>query len=195
MGKTLKLMWLAALAAAGLAAGTAPATAADFITDQIDLTVPGGEVFGGLTDDGEFSLIFNFIAPIAYSGVRIEISSTAFGGDGVFGDIDFDDFLTRFDGVILTVSNDGSPDFDLSTAFIDLPELTAGPHQLVVAGRSVGFGLFTGTVILPISPVPEPATWATLLLGFAAIGIGLRAATDRRRPAIGAAHPGQASGR
>jgi hypothetical protein len=34
-------------------------------------------------------------------------------------------------------------------------------------------------VVTPVSPVPEPSTWITMLLGFAAVGLGLR----RRRAA------------
>lgn len=176
MWKKCGLQWLAALVTLGTVAMAAPAAAADFITDDIDLTFPGDETFSGLADDGIFALTFSFVAPMTYAdGVRIEISTTAFGGDGSFGDIDFDDAKTVFDGLALTISNDAGPDFNRSTAFIDLPQLKAGTHELIVAGQSVGFGLFSGTILFPaVSVVPEPAAWGMLLIGFAAIGIAVR---------------------
>ncbi len=37
---------------------------------------------------------------------------------------------------------------------------------------------------LPTPAIPEPATWAMLLLGFAAVGSGLRRSSPRRRSAV-----------
>ncbi|MGN6590992.1 MAG: PEPxxWA-CTERM sorting domain-containing protein, partial [Sphingomicrobium sp.] len=41
-------------------------------------------------------------------------------------------------------------------------------------------GDITGTASFDVAPVPEPATWAMMLLGFAGIGVSLR----RRRPGL-----------
>jgi len=168
--------WLAALAAAGMAlAAAAPARAMDFITDPIDLSLPGDEAFGGIVDDGPFVLVFNFVAPQDYpGGLAIEILSTAFGGDGATGDVDFD-ALTMLDGKPFTISNDAGPGFDQSVARIDLASLGAVPHQLVVSGTSVDFGLFSGNFLFP-AEVPEPATWVQLIAGLFLLGAGLRSA-------------------
>jgi hypothetical protein len=42
-------------------------------------------------------------------------------------------------------------------------------------------GSFAGTVTILTAAVPEPATWAMMLLGFGAIGLSMR---KRRRPVL-----------
>ena len=57
-----------------------------------------------------------------------------------------------------------------------------GDHILYVNGSLVngpGNASYSGT--LNIAPVPEPATWALMLLGFGGIGMAMR---RRRRPAL-----------
>ena len=181
MHKHKRSNWRAVLAACGMALIAAPAAASDFITDPIDLSTPGDEAFGGIVDDGPFVLVFDFVAPATYAtGLAIEISSTAFGGDGAIGDIDFDG-LTMLDGVAFTTTNDPGPNFDQSLSRIDLATLGAGPHRLVVSGSSVGFGLFSGNFLFP-ADVPEPSTWAQLIAGLFALGASLRARRAQRAP-------------
>jgi len=59
--------------------------------------------------------------------------------------------------------------------------LGAGPHTLYVSGNVVGTshnGSYVGN--LNVTAVPEPATWAMMLIGFGAIGWQLR----RRRSQV-----------
>jgi len=83
----------------------------------------------------------------------------------------------------------GAPLFNPTTFTAGAPE-TIATGDLTIADASAGYGpdpAFTGTVdITPQSAtVPEPATWAMILAGFAALGSALRA--TRRNPALGRA--------
>ena len=56
---------------------------------------------------------------------------------------------------------------------LDTTFIAAGQYTLTINGNNNGTGVLAGTVT--ISPaVPEPATWAMMLLGFGAIGWHLR---------------------
>ena len=57
--------------------------------------------------------------------------------------------------------------------------LGAGTYTLHLEGTSTGQGAFGGNVAF--TAVPEPATWAMMLLGFGAVGFAMR---RRRRPAL-----------
>jgi hypothetical protein len=75
------------------------------------------------------------------------------------------------------VFNDGtSENFALTPAV----QLAAGTFNLAITGVNRGNGSLGGTVtIRDVGAVPEPATWAMMLLGFGAIGVGFR--RSRRR--------------
>ena len=59
--------------------------------------------------------------------------------------------------------------------------LGVGDHNITLTGNLIGAiaGSYSGT--LNVQPVPEPATWAMMLLGFAGIGMTIR---RRRQPAL-----------
>ena len=59
--------------------------------------------------------------------------------------------------------------------------LGAGQYNLTFGGNSPNGGAASGSVTFRLSAVPEPATWAMMLLGFGAIGFAMR---RRRRPAL-----------
>jgi PEP-CTERM motif-containing protein len=66
-------------------------------------------------------------------------------------------------------------DPDTETWEIESIFLGAGPHTLYVNGDVVGSshnGSYVGN--LNIAAVPEPATWAMMLIGFGAMGLALR---------------------
>ena len=50
--------------------------------------------------------------------------------------------------------------------------LSAGNYRLTINGTSPNAGSFTGNVF--ITSVPEPGTWALMLLGFGALGMAMR---------------------
>ena len=58
--------------------------------------------------------------------------------------------------------------------------LAPGNHTIIANGTLTGpSGAYSGT--LNIQAVPEPATWAMMLIGFGGIGMALR---RRRQPAL-----------
>ena len=65
-----------------------------------------------------------------------------------------------------------------------LPVLLApGPHTINLIGTLTGnlAASYSGTLNVQVAPVPEPATWAMMLIGFAGVGMAMR---RRRRPAL-----------
>jgi hypothetical protein len=52
--------------------------------------------------------------------------------------------------------------------------LGAGAYELVVNGNNTGTGSLGGTITITDHGVPEPATWAMMVLGFGAVGFALR---------------------
>lgn len=49
-----------------------------------------------------------------------------------------------------------------------------GLQTLLVSGTSGGNGSYSGTLAFEVAAVPEPATWAFMILGFGAIGGAMR---------------------
>jgi hypothetical protein len=64
-----------------------------------------------------------------------------------------------------------------STDFLptDIPITADENNYIVIKGLSRGAGPYGGTVTFTPTPaVPEPATWAMMLFGFAGVGFGMR---------------------
>ncbi|HKP33397.1 MAG TPA: FxDxF family PEP-CTERM protein [Sphingomicrobium sp.] len=61
--------------------------------------------------------------------------------------------------------------------------LGVGSHNITLVGNLIGAnsGSYSGTLNVQTAPVPEPATWAMMLLGFGATGLMIR---RRRRPVL-----------
>lgn len=58
--------------------------------------------------------------------------------------------------------------------------ITAGfLNTLTITGLGRGIGGYSGTLTFIPTPVPEPGTWAMMLMGFGAVGFAMR---RRRRP-------------
>ncbi|MXP28834.1 PEPxxWA-CTERM sorting domain-containing protein [Porphyrobacter algicida] len=168
-----KNLTLAAIVAAGLAA-TAPAQAADFVgninftSGDCAKTCTGG-IFApanmGAFDD-YFTLTFpnngtvaSQVGEISIAG-NVDFTSAWLVGPGAGPDSTVYNFTI----------NNGNP----SQAFL-LPTggALAGSYELHVQGTSGSDGNgYTASVTL--SAVPEPATWALMILGFGAIGFSMR---------------------
>jgi hypothetical protein len=109
------------------------------------------------------------------------LTTTNFGVNDGPTDVDFD-----IDGVFVTdgtntwnllpdVDNDDfNEDFALLGQF-----LTAGTYTLHVTGERGAASSFGGSI--SFGAIPEPATWAMMLLGFGAVGFAMR---RRRQPAL-----------
>ena len=61
--------------------------------------------------------------------------------------------------------------------YANLIGIEPGSYAILTANRGFIVGNFT------IAQVPEPATWAMMLIGFGAVGFSLRFRRDRRAPA------------
>jgi len=122
-----------------------------------------------------FTTVFGFTLNFDVVG-NSQVSSKFFANT----DIDFSSIL--LDGYAFTMT---SSDVTTGTEVWELllpVSLLAGSHQITVNGNVMGTqkaGSYVGN--LNISPVPEPATWAMMLLGFGAVGFAMR---RRRRPAL-----------
>lgn len=63
-----------------------------------------------------------------------------------------------------------------------VPFTGAGDYRVSFGGSAPANGAaVTGNLTFQLVPVPEPATWALMLLGFAGIGVAMR---RRRRPVL-----------
>lgn len=63
-----------------------------------------------------------------------------------------------------------------------IPSLAAGNYRIAFGGTAPTNGaVATGNLTFQVAPVPEPGTWAMMLVGFGAMGIAIR---RRRRPVL-----------
>lgn len=120
----------------------------------------------GLTDT------FSFFLDVASYFTSADLSSTA----GAAGDLDF--VTVDIDGVhSFGVTNNLGGVFDF--ALISGVYLAAGNHTLNVTYNSTAPKVtYSGNIT--ISPVPEPATWAMMVAGVAAVGMTMRRRSTAR---------------
>lgn len=63
-----------------------------------------------------------------------------------------------------------------------VPNLAAGNFRVSFAGTAPATGaVATGNLTFRVQPIPEPGTWAMMLVGFGAMGLAIR---RRRRPVL-----------
>jgi len=137
-----------------------------------------GQVTAGATNNDTFT--FNVIgAPALFSG---QLSNTGISSGP--GNLNFSNIvLDGMSGLFSLVTMPGSAE----TWACCTPNgngailLATGQHTLTytVANTSDVLGTYAGNFNFAVAPVPEPATWAMMLLGFGAMGFSLR---RRRSP-------------
>ncbi|MBS0363789.1 MAG: FxDxF family PEP-CTERM protein [Proteobacteria bacterium] len=121
---------------------------------------------------GVFTDTFDFFLPTGFAGAS---AITTISGVAT-NDLNFTNI--SFNGVSGTTATGGGT----STAHVDLQPITAGGEQhLVISGNGGGAATFGGTVsfVLANAGVPEPTSWALMILGFGGAGALLR--QQRRR--------------
>jgi hypothetical protein len=115
-------------------------------TDQYTFTIPAGTLDGYVGSIG-FSLF----------QTNLEFGSITLNGQNVFN----------------VVSDSGPLEARNLTNFLT----SGGPQSLIISGRAQRFASYGGSFTLTeatAAAVPEPATWAMMLLGFGVIGAAMR---------------------
>lgn len=156
----MKTFVLAATAALAALTMTPAANAATTIV------LTGSPLSGsfGNTVAGSFSDVYEFTLsnPGYASG---SVTSISFAGLGEAGDISFDSISIN-DTFFFTPMSSGVNEWHLLTPAV----LLSGATQLV--GTAIGTGSYGGQ--LNVAAVPEPATWAMMVVGIAAVGMTMR---------------------
>ena len=181
--------------AAGIAALvlSSAANAAALVTNPGSLTPPASAMFGNVFNPpssvpGNFSDTFAFTINGSSNVLAdSQVSTILLGGQqnvsflatancatcGIW--IDVMDAAHRF----TQTSVDPAPEV---WALLAPLNLAAGGHTIIANGTLTGpSGAYSGTLNIQAAPVPEPATWGLMLVGFAGIGMTLR---RRRRPVL-----------
>ena len=154
---------------AAVFAVAAPAQAAHTLT----ITGASGTFGNATVTPGSFTDVFNFMTPEGYNLASATISSVMTGNDPATN-IDFSS--VTLNGTSFNIIQTGTVEFrDLLNKALT----PGGNNVLSVAGTAGSSASYSGTLSFSsMAAVPEPATWAMMLLGFGAVGFSMR----RRRP-------------
>jgi hypothetical protein len=168
----MKKVLLAASAAAAVFAFVGSAAAA-VMPVTFSAVGSDGSFSGTFGDTGitnpTFTDTFTFTLP---TGLASSTVSSTF--QGATTDVNFTS--VTLNGTQFNVGDAGKNEF----RFVDNLPVTSGPQTLIVSGTSAGNGSFSGTIAFAPRAVPEPASWALMILGFGGVGASLR-----RRQAMG----------
>ena len=158
---------LALASAAFVSVAAVPANAATTLTLTPVLGVPTA-AFGNLNPSGTNTDTYTFTLPSA---------GTVIGGVASFGlrilatNLDFT--TVKLNGVDFDILSTGASEIRTITTSV-----VAGPQTLTVGYKNAQrFSSYAGAVAFfasPTAPVPEPATWAMMILGLGAVGGAMR---------------------
>jgi hypothetical protein len=176
--------FLAATVVASAIAFAPAASAADFFPGDPQFTVSGdpinGPVSGNIGNSGIAAGTFTdrFLFTIGADGLGSGSVATSLSGDvGGTTDLDFLEIIFN-NGVqdyIVPLSSMGTSQFG---AISNVPIFAEVLNTLSITYLSRGDGSYGGNLTFtPTGAIPEPMTWALMLLGFAAVGYAMR-----RRP-------------
>lgn len=163
--------------AMALAATATSANAASVVTgvSPSTLTPPASALFGAIVTGSptastaiDDTFTFNILGGPGLTNAQVSTVLLGGGQNINFSSITLDGIYS-----FVKTSTDPNPE----TWALDPVVLTDGEHSIEVVGTLLGVtGSYAGTI--NVQAVPEPATWAMMLLGFGAIGLSIR---GRRR--------------
>ncbi|WP_344698540.1 FxDxF family PEP-CTERM protein [Sphingomonas limnosediminicola] len=142
------------------------------ISGPIDATfghqgIPGVSSVAGTA----FTDMFNFI--INDNGVGSGSVTTSVSLQGKNGATDTDLLSVFINGILATHTVDNGLTDQWSVT--DVPIYFGVVNNITINGISRGQGHYAGTAeFTPVAAVPEPATWAMMLLGFGVVGFSMR---------------------
>ena len=139
---------------------------------------------------GMFTDLYDFIIP--QNGTGSGSVTTTVDINGLNGPTDLDISSVTVDGltatpvyrdaagVVCTTPGVGSCGATETFAITNVPIVSGAPNEIAISGLSRGNGSYGGNATF-LPAVPEPATWAMMLLGIGAIGFTMR---RRRTPLL-----------
>lgn len=182
----MKKLFLAASVAAALMAAGAPAAHAAtslHITQQapdgsFTASFEGNSIAATTPQNPLFQDIFHWTLDRA--GTMSAALTSIFAEGASTGDINFTS--VTINGHEFSLSRQGRRD----NGFLDDVLVQAGQQEMIVRGTSNGNGSYGGVLSFAAAQtggVPEPASWALMIVGFGGIGATLR---GKRRQALAA---------
>ncbi|MBB5984488.1 MULTISPECIES: FxDxF family PEP-CTERM protein [Sphingobium] len=166
--------YLLAGALAALVATTPAAQAAVFNVGSDNFFLTSGDpfspsitavFFNGFETTTEFDDTFQFTIP--QNGVGSGSISTSFSSNLNMLVID----ELWINDVLYNVPSTGSGQ---SVTVGNIPIFDGVLNSIRVVGRTFGSGSYSGTATFSVSPIPEPASWALMIGGFALVGSAMR---------------------
>jgi hypothetical protein len=160
--------WMAPALVAGMMAVSAPAMAATPINLIGDSSSAAG-IFGQVHNDGGFTDEYSFNVPGTGTVGASVITLT------LTGVIKLTSVLLNNNA--LNIKYDAGNNTYSAVGFVNSQP---NPQSLVIGGSVTGgVASYSGNVSFTKSAVPEPATWALMILGFGVVGYAMR-----RRPSV-----------
>src|SRR3954452_2334619 len=181
----MRKVLLAGVALLGLAASPASAAiVANLGVNPTSATGAFSHAVGGTTFDDQitFQLVggpqFMTIASVTNNFANAASQITNFSGSifRIVGEIGGGDDI-RVIGPVAATANCGADCQGFGGSAI----LTAGNYYLDISGIGGGTSGYGGTMSTSVSAVPEPSTWAMMILGF--FGVGFMAYRNRNQTA------------
>lgn len=174
-----KLVYMIAGAAA--LASASVANAASVVTGPVPsvLTPPASAIFGANITGGPTSFNDTFTFSVAGSpgSADAQVSTILLNGSQ---NINFSSITLDGNAFVKTSADGTTSPIPETWALLNPVLVGIGTHTINVMGNLIGpNGSYSGT--LNVQAVPEPATWAMMLLGFGAMGLAIR---RRRRPVL-----------
>lgn len=153
---------------AGVAVAATLAIGAASAANAAVLVIPFGNTPSS-SGGGTFTDVFTFTFPSA-GKASVTINSS------VMGPLTNVNFLNKgvvFNGTALSVVSKGAVEL---LQLINQP-VAAGLQTLTIKGSAQKLGSYAGTI--SFASVPEPATWAMMILGLGAVGFSMRRRTTK----------------